>query len=493
MVVNLLRVHSVVLARLSAVVALCVLGLTSPVLAQQGFRIITTDEGADFAIEHDSWRRSIPETPTGLRLERFIMAINGDASLADTRTGEDVFAPELLEHQTYAQLQGHLQFVQQRTGGVDLIRILKAEDHLIRAELQPRNGGTPWMAYITIRSELPLLVTAMSAQPMQARPEGAPRLDEFAELDEALASVPDDVGFAMYRLSRDGTMDEVHRSNADTPFNVNQFARLFVLGSIIQGVEMSELDWDDTVKITREHLSLHQGETRQLGVGSRIPLHRLARAMLSSDDLKATDALISVVGRDVVEEYMSLRTTPHTGSLPFLTAREHVAMKLWGSEELRDAYAAASENERRILLSEDVAIVRDPGDSAQRLLAWERPRHVGEIGWFCSADDACFVMNELWMASVMEKQIARHDDKTAHLWDVLTMNDEIPAKAPLWPQRGFFGGTEPGALSLAWMVERFDGERYAIVLLANNDGAPIDTARYVKLIYAVFELLSLEL
>jgi len=86
-------------------------------------------------------------------------------------------------------------------------------------------------------------------------------------------------------------------------------------------------------------------------LGTPMTLQALATMMISISDNTATDTLISVVGRQEIEQMM--RRTGHSNiakATPLLTTLEAFALKMPGNDRLRNQFENASERAQAALL-----------------------------------------------------------------------------------------------------------------------------------------------
>ena len=82
--------------------------------------------------------------------------------------------------------------------------------------------------------------------------------------------------------------------------------KLAVLAALKDQVAAGALAWDDVATLEAGHISLPSGILQAWPVGSPLTIHTLASLMISVSDNTATDALIALLGRDLIESYTTL-------------------------------------------------------------------------------------------------------------------------------------------------------------------------------------------
>jgi hypothetical protein len=63
----------------------------------------------------------------------------------------------------------------------------------------------------------------------------------------------------------------------------------------------------------------------------------------------------------------------------------------------------------------------------------------------------------------------------------LAINPGVPLDAATWPYVGYKGGSEPGVLTLNWLLQRADGRWFVVSLGWNDPAKAIDEATAVAL------------
>ena len=265
------------------------------------------------------------------------------------------------------------------------------------------------------------------------------------------------------------------------PLAIGSAFKLYILEALAKQVAAGKHKWDDTIAIEDAKKSLPSGEMRNEPAGKTFSVRAFAEKMISVSDNTATDHLLAYVGRTAVEDTVrSAGTAAPARNVPFLSTRDTFALKLFGSPEELQAYAAADVARRRKLLDgfekRDLATA-PTGDG------WNKPRMIDAIEWFASPEDLCKLMVALK---------ARADaPATAPIGTILSTNPGIPDAAHLYKYVGFKGGSEPGVLNLTWLLQRDSDAKWVFLTVGFNDPASvIDESKAITATIAARDFLA---
>jgi hypothetical protein len=253
--------------------------------------------------------------------------------------------------------------------------------------------------------------------------------------------------------------------------------KLYVLGAVVDAVEAGTISWDQAVEVSDTHRSLPSGVVQADPAGSTRTVRDLAELMISISDNTAADHLIAQVGRTAVEQAQRDygHDTPEVNQ-PFLDTRELFILKLDGLTEpgvpgpAGRKYLAADEEGRRSVL-EDLA-----GSAVEtlNLAGWTQPIAIEGIEWFASPLDLCRVL------------LLLHEDPEASR--ILAINPGIPDTDGRWSYIGFKGGSEPGVLGLAWILDSAEGARRVVAGTVWNPDTVFDEMEASLLFGAIRDL-----
>ncbi|MEO7221416.1 MAG: serine hydrolase [Devosia sp.] len=265
-----------------------------------------------------------------------------------------------------------------------------------------------------------------------------PPVASTATIEAVLKAMAAAAPQSAYLVTENGV--PLHAKDADTALAVGSAFKLGVLKALRQQIEAGNKSWDEVAELTQADISLPSGILQGWPVGAPLTLHTLASLMISISDNTATDVLMRVVGREVVEAAL--------GIAPALTTRELFVLK--AERELLARYIAGDLAEKRAVL-EEVANKSLP-DGSKAL----SPHDQG-AEWYVSPTALCALI-----------------ESVADL-DVVQINPGVASKRD-WARIAFKGGSETGVLNLTTAVVGKDGTRYCVAA-SWNDSKGIDEAK----------------
>lgn len=416
----------------------------------------------------------VPDTHAGRQLRWAIDTLSDDAPVEEgevvARFSEEFRAqvPPLVFVRIVAQVRA-----QMFSGGRVELRSFDgepAEDRLVA--VAAARGSDPVRIFV----ETDPGTGVMTGLLMQPAPDLAlPETKTWDDFDALLSVVPGRVSFAAMELVSNDVdpavgqrvpslaLRGVHGFGHQDRLAIGSTFKLWVLVALMEEIRSGEASWDDMIAIRDELKSLPSGDMQGLGAGEERTLLQFATKMISISDNTATDHLIAHLGRERVERAMlRLHGAPELNR-PFLTTKEMFQIKLSGDDELVSAWGAASEDERRAMLAPGGRVAsREP--SLALAAFWTKPRGINEAEWFASAFECCRAMAELRTIELSMPEGAARDG----LSQVLRTNPGMAFDAEAWRSVGYKGGSEPGVLSLTWLLERNDGRWFCLSLGVND-------------------------
>jgi hypothetical protein len=272
--------------------------------------------------------------------------------------------------------------------------------------------------------------------------------DTPEKLRTAFAALPGKVSVC---VTRDGGQP-VFSMESDAPLGVGSAFKLYVLKALSLKVSKGEAKWDDVIRLSSDLMSLPSGSLQSWPAGTPVTLATLAGMMISVSDNTATDHLIAHLGRAAVEAVAPARVRP------FLSTIEMFRIK-WGMPEKdRQAYVAASPEERARILKG-----LGPVDRAA-IVPQASPILIDSVEWLVSTRELCQVVYELKDSPY------------------LAINPGLVAGTK-WSLAGYKGGSEPGVLNYTHVLRK-DAKSpvYAIAATINNPKAEVDTQAFTVLV-----------
>ncbi len=290
-----------------------------------------------------------------------------------------------------------------------------------------------------------------------------PELADWSKLDSALAGVSPTA--ALLAADLDASCAEIHAKGANDRVALGSVFKLYVLAELAKQVEAGTRSFSDMLAIEDRYKSLPSGELQNEPAGTELSLKTYAEKMISISDNTATDHLLFLVGRENVEA--TVASSGHHApaeNRPFVSTRELFTLKLMLSSAEQDAYVAASEADKRSLLTTYAS--RDPRTSKK---AWNDPLRIDTLEWFATPSDLCKVAGVL--------KAAGDKPATKPVYDVLAKNPGIEPGADAFAYVGYKGGSEPGVLVLTWILRRKDNGWRFLTVAFNDTTKAIDETR----------------
>lgn len=322
-----------------------------------------------------------------------------------------------------------------------------------------------------MRALLWLLLLLGSAAPARA---AEPAAAQVGPLFGEIVGLPGEVSLAAARLEESGPADFL-TEKAGRPLAIGSAFKLFVLAELVRQVKSGERRWSDVVPLGRP--SLASGLLQDWPRGSPLTLHSLAALMISRSDNSAADTLLAVLGRDRVEALLpELGVAAPARNRPFLSTREAFVLK-FGDPKLLDRWRAADEAGRRALLAGELAAVAAASLDRSRFTG--RPIAIGEAEWFASPADLVRTLD--WLR--------RNGDAAA--LELLAINPGVDrATARDFAYVGYKGGSEPGVVSMNFLLRSREGRWMAVSATWNDAAAPLDEARFIALMSRLVALMK---
>lgn len=347
---------------------------------------------------------------------------------------------------------------------------------------------TPWSARVKIGYERGSLNVEIAVDPTSphfvigllakgVEPHGASAAS-IAEVQQQLATLPGQTGFALARLGADAPAMIADR-NGTRPIAIGSAFKLVILAELVRSVEANERKWSDVV--TLDGSALPGGGYAQQPKGTRIRLRELAERMISVSDNSATDILLFNLGRPKVEAMLPVvgMTDGGVRNVPFLGALELFKLKGVEGGALGTRYLALAPAARRAFL--DGPVRETPITAIPRDLFQDgRPIRTADLEWFASPNDLIRTMD--WLRRHMGGPTG------ADLRAVLSKNPGLPEPATHWRYVAYKGGSEPGVLTMAFLLQGSDGAWYAMAGGVNDPDHGVDTLRFTGLIGRALEL-----
>ena len=296
--------------------------------------------------------------------------------------------------------------------------------------------------------------------------------DTLDKLAADIRALPGTTGLGIYALG-EGAPRLVAGIAPDKSMPLGSAFKLWVLGEVAREVGAGERKWSDVVPIGPA--SLPSGITQNWPAGSPVTVQTLATLMISISDNTATDTLVSLAG-DQLDDFVTKAGVP--GLAPVLTTRQMFALKSPANADLAAQWASSlTPSARRKLLDGNAQRLRTtPVDP---MMFAGKPSKIDTLEWFASPAETAGMFD--WL---------RKEGGETPL-ALLAINAGIdPATRGKFDYVGFKGGSEPGVVTLNFLVRRKDGRWLAIAAGWHRNDAGVEENRLIMLMTRALVLLA---
>jgi beta-lactamase class A len=333
--------------------------------------------------------------------------------------------------------------------------------------------ATAWNATVQIAYEK--LVATMQVAVDPAAPHqvtglritgAAPHADSLAKLEADFRALPGGSGFGIYKLD-DAGVTPVAEFNGKTAAPLGSAFKLWILAEAAREIAAGERHWDDVVRVGPH--SLPSGVLQKWPEHAPVTLQTLASLMISISDNTATDTLLTTLGQDKVGEMVrTVGVADPARTLPVLTTMQAFELKSPAHAALAAAWAKATPEQRAKLLADNAAaFAATPIDPH---MFDGKPLAINSVEWFASPEDIARTLNWLRL----------HGDDTTRAILAITPGVD-PATAVHFAYIGYKGGSEPGVLTLNFLVQTKAGEWFAVTGNWHNPDAAVGDLTFASL------------
>lgn len=297
----------------------------------------------------------------------------------------------------------------------------------------------------------------------------------FSELTKAFAALP---GRSSFLITDLGTGQSLASHNDTARLPLGSAFKLYILGELTRQIQSGSKRWSDVVTLDSTRFSLPSGILQTWPHGAPITLHTAATQMISISDNTATDLLLHVAGRSNVEAVQSImgHGKPDV-NIPFLSTRELFILKFSKGATLANRYREASLAGRRDLLATSIATV--PNDS---VAMEEEPIMVDQLEWFASAREMSSCMKWFYTNGTSAAG--------AMALDILSVNHGVSINNADFPYAGYKGGSEPGVITMVYLLRHRSGRWYTLSASWMNTEAPVQEGNFISLVQSAIDLLG---
>lgn len=368
------------------------------------------------------------------RLDQLLALLNGGGNY------NGLFSPAFRQAVPQAQFQAYVDQLKAKGGTATRIESISAT--------------TPWQATVTIGYQRIVAAMLVAVDPETPHAiiglritTAEPRNDSLAKLRADFAKLHGSAGFGIYALFDDGTTP-VAESNGKSAAPLGSAFKLWVLAEAAREIDAGERHWTDVLRVGRH--SLPSGILQEWPENAPVTLQTLATLMISISDNTAADSLLNILGQAKVGTMVrAIGIADPDRTLPVLTTMQAFELKAPTHAALADAWAKESPPARTKLLADNAAAFDSSRIDPQMFAG--KPLRTDSVEWFASPEDMAKTLNWLRL----------HGDDTVRA--ILAINHGTdPATAGQFAYVGFKGGSEPGVITLNYLVRNKAGRWYAV-------------------------------
>jgi hypothetical protein len=387
------------------------------------------------------------------RLDQLVKLLNGGGG-----GYEEMFSPAFRQAVPQAQFETIASQLRAQGGSVTGIESLAP--------------SSPWQATVTIgyqklvATALIVLDPAGAHQITGLRITGAePRDDSIGKLKADFGKLHGAAGFGIYRLG-DDSITPLEEVNGAAAAPLGSAFKLWILAEATREVAAGQRHWSDVVRVGPH--SLPSGILQKWPEHAPVTLQTLATLMISISDNTAADTLLTTLGqRKVGAMVRAIGVSDADRTLPVLTTMQAFELKLPAHKALADEWAGDTPAAREKLLAANAPALTAPVDPQ---LFDGSPVRIDTIEWFASPEDMARTLN--WLRV--------HGDATTKA--ILAVNPgTTAATARRFQYIGFKGGSEPGVITLNFLVRTKSGEWLAVTGNWHDPNAAVDELEFVSL------------
>lgn len=318
---------------------------------------------------------------------------------------------------------------------------------------------------------LNLLLLAICALP------AASGTDVSSVAEAELAKLPGHTGFAFCELTSDGPQ-LLFGVRQDERFAVGSSFKLFILGTLIREVNEDRRSSEDIMRLRADLQGPPHSEMADWPVGSPVTLHTLALKMISISDNTATDHLLHLLGREVIEKQMDeMIGTDAAWNTPLLSTREMTMLRDKKTGMLGKEYDKLDVAGRRKFLATHFQGVPD-----YEALDFDTGAYtVAE--WYATPLDMARALNWIHLHTAEGRP-------ASEILRILTVDPKLEYDAKDWPFVGFKGGSEDQILAGNWLLQNKNGKWYSLHVFYNNPDGKAEPEKLIGVIQAIFKAVA---
>jgi len=300
--------------------------------------------------------------------------------------------------------------------------------------------------------------------------------DDYSAIQQEISVLPAIAGYAVHRLDKDQGLTTISQYNANHEFAIASTFKLYILAELAAQIKKGKREWSDIASLTPKSATI--GGTQYWPERSPLTLQSLATLMISISDNNATDALIAHIGRENIES--RIEKIGHSNAdrtIPLLTTAENFTLKMKANDTLRRAYLQANENQQfRLLRNNRQRLTINNYNAAE---FGNGPLYINEVEWFATHTDIARLMNYL------------QQSRDPVIRQILSINAGIGlGDIRKWQYVGYKGGSEPGVISMSFLVQSQKGQWYSVTGSWNNPSKEVNQNIWISIMTRILNITS---
>jgi hypothetical protein len=260
--------------------------------------------------------------------------------------------------------------------------------------------------------------------------------------------------------------------NGSEQFAIGSTFKLWPLAEAARQVQAGKRRWSDVVPLGAP--SFPSGISQDWPKSAPMTLHTLATLAISISDNSATDSLMDALGRSAVDQQLvdAGHTSPGS-TLPLLKTVEAFWLKTSAAASDRARWINGSLKDRRALINQMKASI----SRIDRTTFGDKPAFINDVEWFASGQDVARLFATIRATGSKEAM------------DILAINRPLPkATQDRFRYVGYKGGSEPGVMSMSFLLQRKDGSWLVVTGSWNNPVAAVNERLFEGLMQRAVDL-----
>jgi beta-lactamase class A len=293
------------------------------------------------------------------------------------------------------------------------------------------------------------------------------------ETTKAVADLPGTVGYLATEITEDG-VKPLFGKNENSGFAIGSSFKLFILGTLADEVNADRRQFENVMRLKPEWIGPPSSEMGAWPMGSPVTLHTLALKMNSISDNTATDHLLHLLGREVIEKQMAVMGHAHPEwNRPLLSTREMTELRDKAANMPGREYAKLDDAGKRKFLKEKFS-----GKADYEKLDFDTAAY-NLSEWFATPLDMAKAM--AWL-----KRHSEDNQPANPIRGILAAETKLTYDKKIWPYVGFKGGSEDQILCGNWLLKNKNGRWYTFHMYCNSPKEKVEPEKFVKALQALF-------